>query len=437
MSGQNTTILCHPVAQAHWFMERAAFLEGRCMEILAAWVWTTGDLDLKLPFGTHAYEDAMHADLCRKRVQELRPSLPTYGWEPSKLALDSLDRLSRALVQVPSTAGRLSVLYGVLKPWLLERYEEYLQNGDPILEGPTIRLLEQIVREERKQIAWGQECLHKLSEKQPSFQEEAEHWRTYGEKLLNELTVAPVSEEDAKEAPVSVEPLMLFTGQAPAIDPRIDAVRYTPGKGVSREVEIDPQNEAEVQEVMLIGIMMGEVEATDMLCRILVEYPTLPWQMRAQLARQMWDECRHAASQWRLLRAMGVDMDAFPAIAYINPFVGDEPDVFKRLIVLQRVVEGISIDHHRPRGRYFMREEEYLLVQMFDYILADEDTHIALSHWITELIGNDAEHVQELARYQAQKEQDLFEYNKWLFTIRRDLARLYLAGTGAPPAKGA
>jgi hypothetical protein len=29
---------CHPVAEAHWFMERTAFLERRSMEILAAWI---------------------------------------------------------------------------------------------------------------------------------------------------------------------------------------------------------------------------------------------------------------------------------------------------------------------------------------------------------------------------------------------------------------
>ena len=52
---------CHPVAEAHWFMERTAFLERRSMEILAAWIWNTPHLDSKLSFGLHAYEDATQA----------------------------------------------------------------------------------------------------------------------------------------------------------------------------------------------------------------------------------------------------------------------------------------------------------------------------------------------------------------------------------------
>jgi hypothetical protein len=67
------------------------------------------------------------------------------------------------------------------------------------------------------------------------------------------------------------------------------------------------------------------------------------------------------------------------------------------------------------------------LVQMFDYVLADEDNHIALSHWINELPADDEARMADLGRYQIQKEQEFLEFTEWLTSKRRDLARLYAA----------
>jgi hypothetical protein len=417
---------CHPVAEAHWFMERLAFLERRSMEILSVWIWNTPHLDSKLSFGLHAYEDATHADLCFHRAKELQPGLPSYGWKPRPLNLAGLDLICREVAQAVTLPCKLSGLYGSLKPWLLSRYEEYLQAADPILEGPTVRILRRIIEEERLQIVWAKEWLEKQGEIDSAAREEAEQWRRRIAQSLGNL-VDLASDPNGQDW--SSQPLTDFTGQPPACDPRLNIVFYTPGQGPSAPVEFDPQNETEIQQVMLSTLVVVETEAAEVVGRILVEFPDLPWQMRFDLCRQMWDECRHAASQWRLLRHLGADLGVHPSIAYINLFVGDEPDVLKRLIVLQRVVEGVSVDQHRPRGRYFLKEGIYPLVQMFDYILADEDNHIGLSSWIRVIAGKDQKRLDELARYQAIKEQEYSDYSDWLISKRRDLARLY------PPAK--
>ncbi len=62
---------CHPVEEARWYMQRFHFLERRSMEILAAWMWTTGDLDAKMLVDLHSYEDTLHADLFVQRTKEL------------------------------------------------------------------------------------------------------------------------------------------------------------------------------------------------------------------------------------------------------------------------------------------------------------------------------------------------------------------------------
>lgn len=420
----NTPVgVCHPVEEAHWHMQRFHFLERRGMEILAAWMWTTGDLDAKMLVGLHSYEDTLHADHFFLRTKELRPGVPTYGWEPKPLDLAPLDALCREVGRASTIGQKLLGLYGAFKPWLLRQYEAYLQASDSILEGPTIRLLEDVIRQEQRQIADGIELANEKLGDNDQARAEAEAWQAHITQLLDDKAGGKPVPAKLISAPDA--PLTRFSGDRPESDPLMHLVYYSVAEGSSEEVDFDPKDETEIQQIMLSTLVSVEMEAAEMLCRILVEFPELPWQMRVQLSRQMWDECRHAASQWRLLTLIGADLGTWPAITYINKLAGDEPDVLKRLIVLQRVVEGISVDQHRPRARGFLRQGEVGLVQMFDYILADEDTHIALSKWIPIVAGDDPARLQELAEFQARKEQEYADYSAWLITKRRDLSRLY------------
>lgn len=411
----------HPVTEARWHMERCAFAARRSMELLATWVWTTGDLDAKFVFGRHAFEHAVHADLFSQRGTELHSALPHYGWQLQPLDLERLDTAFRGIVDAPSLAAKLGAFYGAMLPWLLRYHETYLQASDPILEGPTARLLDQVVSEERRHLTWGQAQLERL---EPAAQPEATAWQSRANGLLETataLSTTPAGPDD---------PLARFVGIQPASDPRMRLVYYTPGEGPSVAVDFDPQSETEIQQIMLCTLVSVETEAAEMLCRILVEFPSLPWHMRLQLSRQMWDECRHAAAQRRILEGIGGSLGSWPAITYLNCLVGEEQDVLKRLIVLQRVVEGTAVDQHRPRGRFFLDQGMLPLAAMFDYVLADEDGHIALSRWIPLVAGEDAHRLEELDAYQARKEQELSDFNDWLITKRRDLQRLFQPATG-------
>jgi hypothetical protein len=426
MEGHARKGACHPVAEARWYMERFAFLELRCMEMLAAWVWNTGNLDYKLVFGAHAYQDMVQADLFRRRCTELHSALPPdEDWQPLPLDLGSLDRICREVACVTSPALKLSGLYGALKPWLIHGYESYLQDADAILEGPTIRLLEQVMLDERRQVAWGQDILATQVMIDPVARDEVERWQAHVTDLLRDASVLAPRGHGEGATMEAREPLVRLEPGDPPSDPRMHLVYYTVGQGPSEEVDFDPQSETEIQQIMLSTLTSVETEATELLCKLLVEFPDLPWEMRLPLCRQMWDETRHAGSQRRLLEQSGAHLGSYPGITYINRLVGDEPDVLKRLIVLQSVVEGISVDQHRPRGRYFQRLGMLQLARMFDYVLADEEIHIGLSRWITMLAGDDEARLHDLAAYQERKEQEFCEFTEWLITKRRDLQRLY------------
>ena len=90
--------------------------------------------------------------------------------------MDALWRGSRALVEaaeppkpnprlrdLASIVGNdactpcfLVALHGVFKPRLLEMYEDHARFADVVADAPTVRVLTSIIRDEVRQIKWGE-----------------------------------------------------------------------------------------------------------------------------------------------------------------------------------------------------------------------------------------------------------------------------------------
>jgi hypothetical protein len=116
------------------------WIEVRLMEMLAAWVPTTPELEVKLVFGAHVWECAQHADALGKRTHELR--LPMHdSLEPSRAYADLLAEVARTT----DTSKRIAAFYDVLLPGLAQRFRQYLERVDTLLDGPTVRILERIM----------------------------------------------------------------------------------------------------------------------------------------------------------------------------------------------------------------------------------------------------------------------------------------------------
>jgi hypothetical protein len=116
------------------------WIEVRLMEMLAAWVPTTPEMEVKLVFGAHIWEAAQHADALGKRTHELR--LPLHDTlEPAHAYVDLLTDAARTT----DTSKRIAVFYDCLLPGLEQRYRRYLERVDTLLDGPTVRILERIL----------------------------------------------------------------------------------------------------------------------------------------------------------------------------------------------------------------------------------------------------------------------------------------------------
>jgi hypothetical protein len=124
------------------------FLEVRLMETAAAWTPTTPEMEAKVMFGRHIWDFAQHADALGKRMFELRQP-PQHSVPPSVAYAALLDEL----LAVDDTAGRLAALYDVLLPGVQRRYEAYVAGVDPVVDAPSLVVIERILLDVLRQRA--------------------------------------------------------------------------------------------------------------------------------------------------------------------------------------------------------------------------------------------------------------------------------------------
>ena len=110
------------------------------MEMLARWVPTTPELEVKILFGRHIWEFAQHADGLGRRTAELRaplhfslPPVPSYTAALAELA------------DASGTAERVHGLYQAIIPDLEARYHRYVAETNPLLDEPSVRIIDRIL----------------------------------------------------------------------------------------------------------------------------------------------------------------------------------------------------------------------------------------------------------------------------------------------------
>ncbi|HYH07655.1 MAG TPA: hypothetical protein VEK11_11420 [Thermoanaerobaculia bacterium] len=133
------------------------WIHVRLMETLAAWVPTTPEMEVKLLFGAHIWDMAQHADALGKRTHELRMPLQ-HSIEPE----ESYRSLLADTTSTANTAERVATFYDAILPAIAARCRHYLEGTDRLLDAPTVRILEHILREQERMIAESRELREQL-----------------------------------------------------------------------------------------------------------------------------------------------------------------------------------------------------------------------------------------------------------------------------------
>jgi hypothetical protein len=116
------------------------YIQVQLMETLARWVPTTPEMEVKLLFGAHIWDVAQHADALGKRVHELRMPLQ-HSLKPVEPYIEVLTELAAT----KETGQRVAAIYEVMLPCLGQRYRHYLGQTDPLMDSPTVRIVERIL----------------------------------------------------------------------------------------------------------------------------------------------------------------------------------------------------------------------------------------------------------------------------------------------------
>jgi uncharacterized ferritin-like protein (DUF455 family) len=353
------------VAESRHRLRRLAHLEERLATASAGWIWTTPGCDDKIRLAVLAYESSLAADALHARSAELAPSTAERQWE---LELADLDELANSVENEAVLGARLSGAAALLAR-LRDAYAAHVAATDDLTDGPTSRIL-----------------------------------RALAQPIADRIALCDASPQ-LPESP-DTSPPARFLAEAPARDGRFDVATWD-----DYRVHDMGSTPGEVVRHLLYTNAYGEIEAVEVLGRALADARELPWPMRRDLFRQLWDEARHAEMSWRRMVDLGGAPEPLPqAPPVILGVMAEIADPIERLLVLQRVIEGRVVERHRLRVSTVARDlGDPVTARIYEYIVADERQHVGNSEWIPKIVGDDPARIARLERLQATCEAKLEE----------------------------
>jgi uncharacterized ferritin-like protein (DUF455 family) len=129
-----------------------------------------------------------------------------------------------------------------------------------------------------------------------------------------------------------------------------------------------------------------EVLSLEIAAQSLVDFPDVAWELRLQLARQCWDETRHARLRFQRLKELGGYKGEFPIINQEWGVVCMLDSLPARLAVQNRTFEGGSLDGLHLTAKRWRDSGDDRTADMTEAILVDEIQHVRFANvWLKRL----------------------------------------------------
>jgi Protein of unknown function (DUF455) len=315
------------------------------------WLPLAPGFETKYRLGDHIHDDARSISKVKRRLYELRhPS--DYPGAPGPELVGLLDRVAGA----GSPDQYLALAYGELKPALIEAIEVHLGALDPVTDEPSLRLLTQL------------------------HQRQAHHVAELGPDDAR----SPTSDLGALAVELKAPPRELGLLE-PLAEPARDEFVEVTAEGdpfLSAELYVnDPDEnhvpiEREEQRHFFHGLMDAELCAAELMARNSHEHPEMPWEFHVDMARQTWDEVRHARVHEILMPTeLGCEWGDYPVgFAYFRSIY--ERDLLDRLALFNSTSEQKAMWRHSHRRKILVERGQETIAKVFDYLLADEVPHV-------------------------------------------------------------
>jgi len=141
-----------------------------------------------------------------------------------------------------------------------------------------------------------------------------------------------------------------------------------------------------------------EVQTLEIAALCLVDFPDAPWGLRMELARQCWDEARHAELSYQHLKELGGWKGMYPIANLDWSVVAMLDSLPARLAVQHRTFEAGSLDVETAAVPMLRDMGHDAHAEMTDAIEADEIQHVRFANeWLKRLTDTEPRAVLQVA----------------------------------------
>ena len=325
------------------------------------WMPLEPSWERKYALGDHVHDDARALTKIKRRLYELRHPAE-YPGSPSPELASLLDRMANAT----GAQEYMAVAYTEAKPALVRAMRIHLDNLDPVADEPSLRLLTQVVERQERHV-------RELGESDGRFDSDIGELAVILRAEQRELRILTPLEEPLRDDFVQV---------TESGDPYLARELYV--NGAENHVPV----EREEQQHFFHGLMDAELSAAELMARNSHEHPELPWDFHVDMARQNWDEVRHARLHDLLMKdELDCAWGDFPVgFSYFKSIYAY--DLLGRLCLFNGTSEQRAMWRHSHRRKRLMELGQERVAMVFDYLLADEVPHVHNGvRWGSYLLG--------------------------------------------------
>jgi uncharacterized ferritin-like protein (DUF455 family) len=147
-----------------------------------------------------------------------------------------------------------------------------------------------------------------------------------------------------------------------------------------------PDGSLEARREQLHGDVNNELQSLEIMAQTIADFPDGPWELRLELARQCWDETRHARLFLGRLLALKGYLGEFPIINQDWGVVCMFDSLPGRLAVQNRIFEALSLDVFKESVEAWAGWGDLETAEVMEGVMVDEIRHAAFAHdWLRRL----------------------------------------------------
>jgi hypothetical protein len=352
---------------------RFGYFSQQLMRVQAGKMNGTANWDFKAMLGRQLWESAVHWGLWRVRIGELRGHQHLIEQHAEGKLADFFGELLESRDDDEFAAG----LYGVALPAYRDALQRYLDDTNPLVDYPTVRLIRQVLVDLEAQIGFGENMLPSPSGRGAGGEGE---WRTH---LSAYLDASGGVDGTSPERPSYELPSPRSTGE------------FEPAREFARDArfnttvpKLNPFNETETREALLakMWVRAQEMTAAELCASVLFEWEGLPYEGCLDLARHCWDEVRHSLFGQAALESEGIALESLPNwVGYAGHTMPFTPQ--KRYAHLAIATEAGAMGYpggKRGEWEWVRDKAQHALMTMYqDFDWADEVNHVGFGRaWL-------------------------------------------------------